>query len=77
MTAPEASAVLRAEIAATRADLAGTASELAAKTEVKARAREAAAAVAGEARRPLPWAVLAAAGAGIAVIVYAVRRWRG
>ncbi|GAA3285524.1 DUF3618 domain-containing protein [Dactylosporangium vinaceum] len=77
MTAPQDPVVLRAEIAATRADLAGTASELAAKTDVKARARDAAAAVAVEARRPLPWAVLAAAGASIAVIVYTVRRWRG
>ncbi|MFI5914433.1 DUF3618 domain-containing protein [Dactylosporangium sp. NPDC051541] len=32
---------------------------------------------AAEARRPLPWAVIAGAVAGIVVIVYAVRRRRG
>ncbi|WP_433041456.1 DUF3618 domain-containing protein [Dactylosporangium sp. CS-033363] len=128
--APQDPGELRAEIAQTRSELADTAERLAAKTDVKARAKEAAgdakarakeaagdakqaaadavdtakervSAAAGtvadkagsavssvrrtvrdtdfaaEARKPLPWAAIAAGLAAFAAILYAVRRKRG
>jgi hypothetical protein len=85
MTEDTSSAVLRDEIARTRADLGETVEALAAKTDVKARAKAAVADVevkardvrdlaVGVARRPLPMVALATAAVLAGVLVYLVRR---
>ncbi|MFI7540032.1 DUF3618 domain-containing protein [Actinoplanes sp. NPDC049599] len=74
--APADPAELRAEIARTRDDLGVTAAALAARTDVRARLRGRAAALADAVRRPVPVAVIAAVASATTVALVLIRRSR-